>query len=56
METKKVLIRDLLTGDTVLINGVLKTVCKHDVKFCSFMGYSLFGSCYPKMVNKVIKL
>lgn len=31
-------------GDTIMENGVMKTVCRKNIKHCSFMGTTLFGS------------
>lgn len=46
-------------GDTVVVNGELTTVCKKDIRRCSFMGLSLFGDNYnsgTKPVRKAINL
>lgn len=42
-------------GDTVLHNGHLKTVCKNNINFSTFMGVSLFGDTY-NLGHKPIKL
>lgn len=39
-------ISQIKAGDTVLFNGVATTVCGKDIKYCSFMGITLFGSNY----------
>lgn len=47
----------ITAGDTVLINKDLKTVCKNNLRECSFMGLTLFGDSYNlgyKPVKKVI--
>ena len=43
-------------GDTIEHNGVITTVCAHDIKGDSFMGVTLFGDSYHlghKPVKKV---
>lgn len=42
---KKTHISQIAVGDTVEINGVLKTVCAHNIKK-GFMGITLFGDSY----------
>jgi len=44
-DIKKININDVRAGDTVVINGVLKTVCSKDISH-SFMGVNLFGDSY----------
>ena len=39
-------ISDIRIGDTVMHNGEMKTVGKNNLKYDSFMGYSLFGDSY----------
>lgn len=36
----------VFVGDTVLHNGVERTVCANDIKRCAFMGVTLFGDSY----------
>lgn len=43
---KKVHISTIKHGDTVLIDGVEKTVGKNHIKYDQFMGYSLFGDSF----------
>ncbi len=33
----------ITAGDTIEINGQLRTVCSNNIKKCNFMGISLFG-------------
>jgi len=42
-------------GDTVEVNGHLKTVCPGDLKKCPDMGVSLFGDSYRLGTVPVIK-
>jgi hypothetical protein len=42
---KKINILDVRAGDTVVIGGELKTVCKKDIAR-SFAGVTLFGDSY----------
>lgn len=44
---------ELRWGDTVEIDGQLLTVGKFDVKYDSFMGYSLWGDASRKTVTRV---
>jgi hypothetical protein len=39
-------ISSIKQGDTVLIDGILKTVSANDIKQDPFLGQSLFGSTY----------
>lgn len=39
-------INSIVQGDTVLIDGVLKTVSGNDIKQDKFLGKSIFGSSY----------
>ena len=53
---KKVHINNIKAGDTVKHNNKIMTVCDTDIKYCSFMGVSLFGDSYylgHKLVEKV---
>jgi hypothetical protein len=50
-------INNIEIGDTVEIDGVLKTVGKEDIKPDSFLGRTLFGDCFSlgcEPVRKVI--
>jgi hypothetical protein len=52
---KNVHIETITVGDTVLVDGMLKTVGKHDIKFNSFIGTSLFGDTYNLGTKPVLK-
>lgn len=43
-------------GDTVEIDGVLKTVCPGDLKKCPDMGVTLFGDSYRLGTMAVVKV
>ncbi len=50
-------INNIIVGDTIMRDNQLLTVCKSNIKYCSFMGVSLFGSnykCGHEPVKKVI--
>lgn len=47
-------ISDIKPGDTILAKGVPTTVCKKDIKYDSFMGTSIFGSSYPRIIDRVL--
>lgn len=47
-------INDIKTGDTVMINGQLKTVGKNNIKYGGFMGSSLFGDSSKRIITKVL--
>ena len=58
MKTINVHISQIEVGDTILHDGVPKTVCKSNIKWDSFMGLSLFGDSYHlgyKPVKKIIE-
>lgn len=44
--TQDVHITDIVPGDTILHDGILKTVCRNNIKYDSFMGTSIFGDSY----------
>jgi hypothetical protein len=44
-DIKKINIKDVRAGDTVVVGGELKTVCKKDI-LRGFMGVTLFGDSY----------
>ncbi len=48
-----VTVSELKAGDTVEIDGELKTVSNTYLKHCPFMGYTLYGSTFHKGVTKV---
>lgn len=47
-------INDIKAGDTVKINGELKTVGKNNIKYGGFMGTSLFGDSSKRTITKVL--
>ena len=49
-------INNIKQGDTIKHNGVLTTVCKKDIKYCSFIGYTIFGDSYKCGYKPVIKI
>lgn len=48
-------ISTIKAGDTVEIDGHLKTVCRGDLKKCPDMGHSLFGDSYRLGTVPVVK-
>ena len=40
---KKVNKSSVVAGDTIVLGGILRTVCKSNIKFDKFMGISIFG-------------
>lgn len=55
--TIKVHISQIKSGDTILHNEEIKTVCNRIIKRCDFMGITLFGDSYNlgyKLVTKVL--
>lgn len=57
MNTIQVHITSIKPGDTILHDGVIKTVCPSNIKHDAFMGTTLFGDSYmlgTKLVHKVI--
>lgn len=54
---KQVHVSTISAGDTVMIDGVMKTVSQQDIKRDPFLGHSLFGygyNCGTKPVAKVL--
>lgn len=50
-------ISQIRPGDTILhIDGIVRTVCRSDIKQNSFMGISLFGDTYQLGTIPVKKL
>lgn len=49
-------ISEISAGDTIKHNGVDMTVCKKDIKYCSFMGISIFGDTYQSGHKPVLKI
>jgi len=59
MITEKVHISRISSGDTVIHNEQIKTVTNSNIKYCSFMGTTLWGDSYHsgyKLVERVTKL
>lgn len=54
VQFKKVDIATIKAGDTILHNGEIATVCNNNIKYDSFIGYSLFGDSYKLNTKKVI--
>lgn len=54
-ETVKTHIDMIRSGDTVLHNGELRTVCNSDIKRGGFMGTTLFGDSY-RLGNAPVQL
>ena len=54
MKTKKVHISTINQGDTVIHRGQLMTVGKSDIRYSSFMGWTLFGDSYKLGYEPVI--
>lgn len=47
-------IKDIKHGDTVIINNILLTVGKKDIKHGGFMGSSLFGDSSKRQITKCL--
>ena len=47
---------EIKSGDLILFNGVVKTVCKNNIKRDSFMGLTIFGDNYKGGKLKVKKV
>jgi len=56
MQRQAVHIDDIRAGDTVEIDGVLKTVCPADIKTGGFMGTTLFGDSFRSGTMAVVKV
>lgn len=59
METQQVHISRITSGDTIIHNNVLRTLCPNNIKYDMFMGITIFGDSYNlgyKFVTKVIKI
>lgn len=48
-------VHQLRAGDTVLIDGSLRTVTGKDLKNCPFMGATLWGDCHGNTSRNVTK-
>ena len=54
---EKVHISQIRSGDTIIHEGEMQTVCSKNITYCSFMGISLFGDCYHlgyKLVTRIV--
>ncbi len=47
-------INNIKAGDTVMIDGQLRTVGKNNIKYGGFMGTSLFGDSSKRTITKVL--
>lgn len=47
-------IEDIKVGDTVLVEGIARTVCKKDINYDGFMGVTLWGDS-RNIGNKLLK-
>ncbi len=57
MSKENVHISEINSGDAILHNGEIKTVCNRTIKNCSFMGRTLFGDSYNlgnKLVTRIV--
>ncbi len=54
--TEEVHISTIGNGDTIIHNGDMTTVNNKDIKYCSFMGHSIFGDSYRSGTIKVKKV
>ena len=45
--------KEIKQGDLILFENEVKTVCKNNISYDSFIGISIFGNSYQK-VKKVI--
>lgn len=55
-KTSLIHISNITSGDTIIHNNQMRTVCKTNIKNDPFMGNSLFGDSYhsgKNLVNKV---
>jgi hypothetical protein len=43
--TEMISVSQLKPGDTVIIDGIAKTLGREYIKHCSFMGSSVYGDC-----------
>lgn len=56
MSTERVHITLIRVGDTIIRDGVEKTVSGTDLKKCRFMGVSIFGDTYNLGYKPVIRV
>lgn len=53
---EKIHISEIKSGDAIIHNGNLVTVANSDIKYCKFMGITIFGDSYNlgyKLVTRV---
>ena len=56
-EIKEVHMRTLNPGDAILCSdGKIRTVCKKDIAYDAFMGYSVFGKSYMSGYQQAVKI
>ena len=48
-------ISQIKAGDTILVRGNLRTVCKHDIKHDGFVGLTVWGDSYKGGLELVPK-
>jgi hypothetical protein len=53
---EQVHITEIRSGDAIMHNGELKTVCNRTLKYSSFMGVTLFGDSYNLGYKKVTRV
>jgi hypothetical protein len=53
MKTTIVHMGTLRVGDTVIIDGVMKTIGKNYLKHCPFMGTTLYGDCRARFGRQI---
>ena len=53
---KQVHISTIRIGDTILHNGEVKTISGNNIKYCPFIGTTLFGDSYNLGYKLVIKI
>ena len=51
----KVHISQVRGGDAIMFNGEVKTVSNCDIKYCTFMGTTIFGDNY-RCGNKLVEV
>lgn len=49
-------ISKIKSGDTIKHNGEIVTVCEKDIKYCPFMGVTIFGDSYSLGDKKVTRI
>ena len=56
IRVEKVHISQIKSGDVILHEGILSTITNTNIKYCSFMGISIFGDTYNLGYKSVIKI